>query len=57
MINTCDDCNAIREYPDGKKITKCPRCGSIKIRYSPSPTTQKERDELLLKAIRGDDVQ
>jgi hypothetical protein len=51
MINTCLNCLAVREYPSGKAIFKC---GSDRISYENSPTTQKERDSNLLHAIRGE---
>lgn len=54
VVNQCGECNAIREYPDGHKIEACPRCGGRKISWTPAPTTQAERDQLILKAVRGD---
>lgn len=53
MINICQDCNALREYPNARVITVCPRCGSINIKHKESPKTQAERNKLLLDCIKG----
>lgn len=53
MINACFDCGAVREYPDGHPIDKCPRCKGGHIVYRPSPTTKAESDKAVLEAITG----
>jgi hypothetical protein len=53
MINQCQNCKAVREYPDGRVIQKCPRCDSVSIKTFPSPTTKEERDKFILEAITG----
>jgi hypothetical protein len=50
LTNICLDCYAIRQYPDGKKIDKCPRCDSANIKHELYGTGDKE----LLQAITGD---
>lgn len=51
MMNTCLNCGAIREYPTGKAIKVCPRCGGEKILVTLSPLTKEDRDLMILKAI------
>jgi hypothetical protein len=51
MINECQDCKAIREYPSGKCIDACPRCGGKKILHFTPPATQELRDKMVIDMI------
>ena len=50
-INTCLDCDAVREYPSGRAIDVCPRCNGKRIRQTPAPKTRAELERHIIEAI------
>lgn len=50
MINVCLDCKAVREYPSGKRLERCPRCDGTNLKFV---STTQSQNQILIDAIEG----